>query len=179
MGCILIGMPKHEDASHIAELIRNDGVSEEILSCTTGADILRKAEDLEISLVICTRYFSDMGYEEMSSYLPASISILLLTKDATLVPFSPNVIRLLMPFKRGDLISTVKMLLPYRPDFGHRKKVRRSPEEQRIIDEAKSVLMNRNEMTEPEAFRYLQKSSMDSGRTLVESAQMILLLDGG
>ena len=50
----------------------------------------------------------------------------------------------------------------------------RSPEERQIIDNAKAILIERNGMTEPEAFRYLQKSSMDYSRSLVESAQMIL-----
>jgi len=38
------------------------------------------------------------------------------------------------------------------------------------------LLMERNHMTEQEAFRYIQKSSMDSGTNMVETAQMILLL---
>ncbi|MDR0963028.1 MAG: ANTAR domain-containing protein, partial [Clostridium sp.] len=38
------------------------------------------------------------------------------------------------------------------------------------------LLMARNHMTEEEAHRYLQKTSMDSGRSFVESAQMILAL---
>ena len=43
-------------------------------------------------------------------------------------------------------------------------------------DQAKKLLMDRNAMTEPEAFRYIQKTSMDTGRSLVESAQMVLTL---
>ena len=31
-------------------------------------------------------------------------------------------------------------------------------------------------MTEPEAFRYIQKCSMDSSTNMVETAQMIILL---
>ncbi|HCO28049.1 MAG TPA: antitermination regulator, partial [Lachnospiraceae bacterium] len=38
------------------------------------------------------------------------------------------------------------------------------------------VLMARNHMTEEEAHRYLQKTSMDSGTNMVETAQMILML---
>lgn len=34
--------------------------------------------------------------------------------------------------------------------------------------------MVRNHMTEEEAHRYLQKTSMDSGTNLVETAQMVL-----
>ena len=38
--------------------------------------------------------------------------------------------------------------------------------------------MERNHMTEEEAHRYLQKTSMDSGTNLVETAQMLLDVDG-
>ena len=62
----------------------------------------------------------------------------------------------------------------YETDKSARKK--RSRQEQKAIDHAKSILMERKSMSEKEAFRYLQKSSMDSGRNMVETAQMILLM---
>ncbi len=40
----------------------------------------------------------------------------------------------------------------------------------------KSLLIERNHMTESEAHRYMQKCSMDSGTNLVETAQMVLTL---
>ena len=54
-------------------------------------------------------------------------------------------------------------------------KVRR-PEEEKQIREAKEVLMARNNMTEQEAYRYLQKCSMDSSTNMVETAQMVLTM---
>ena len=51
---------------------------------------------------------------------------------------------------------------------------KRSQEEQKIIDTAKHMLMEKNNMTEQEAFRYIQKCSMDSGNTMVESATMVM-----
>lgn len=36
--------------------------------------------------------------------------------------------------------------------------------------------MARNHMTESEAHRYLQKCSMDSGTSMVETAQMVISL---
>ena len=36
--------------------------------------------------------------------------------------------------------------------------------------------MDRNNMTEEEAHRYLQKSSMDSGTNMLETAQMVLTI---
>ncbi len=51
-----------------------------------------------------------------------------------------------------------------------------SAEEQGIIRRAKKLLMKRNHLTEPEAHRYLQKTSMDTGRTMTESAHMVTML---
>ena len=49
-------------------------------------------------------------------------------------------------------------------------------DEQEMIAEAKALLMERNNMTEEEAHRYIQKRSMDNGTDLTETAQMILSL---
>ena len=86
-----------------------------------------------------------------------------------------------MPFKPDDLKDTLSMLLPGSFALGRKQKPKpkpqRSEEEKKLIEKAKLILMDRNGMTEPEAFRYIQKSSMDMGRTMTESAQMILLLN--
>ena len=52
----------------------------------------------------------------------------------------------------------------------------RTAQENVMIAEAKEILMVRNHMTEGEAHKYLQKSSMDSGVSLTESAQMVLTM---
>ena len=52
----------------------------------------------------------------------------------------------------------------------------RSDEETRLIREAKELLMARNNMSEEEAYRYIQKCSMDSGTNMVETAQMVMSL---
>ena len=53
---------------------------------------------------------------------------------------------------------------------------KRTKEEQAVINQAKEVLMDKNNMSENEAHRYIQKSAMDSGRTMVETAEMILAI---
>ena len=67
------------------------------------------------------------------------------------------------------------------PDFNPvRKGIRHfsqcTKEEQAVINQAKEVLMDKNNMSENEAHRYIQKSAMDSGRTMVETAEMILAI---
>lgn len=84
-----------------------------------------------------------------------------------------------MPLKVPDLINTVGMMVE---NIERRKRKRknkpkeRSGEERNCIDEAKKLLMFRNNMTEDEAHRYLQKCSMDSGCGLTEMAAMVLTL---
>ncbi len=51
-----------------------------------------------------------------------------------------------------------------------------SSEEQGVLRRAKKLLMKRNHLSEPEAHRYLQKTSMDTGRTMMESAHMVTML---
>ena len=52
----------------------------------------------------------------------------------------------------------------------------RSWKEQNYISNAKFLLMERNHLSEEDAYRYIQKCSMDSGTNMVETAQMILTL---
>ena len=51
-----------------------------------------------------------------------------------------------------------------------------SAEEQGVLRRAKKLLMKRNHLSEPEAHRYLQKTSMDTGRTMTESAHIVTML---
>ena len=47
-------------------------------------------------------------------------------------------------------------------------------EEQHIIEEAKNLLVERNNFTEPQAHRFIQKKSMDTGKKMIEIALIIL-----
>ena len=84
-----------------------------------------------------------------------------------------------MPLKVQDLMSTLEMMCMNQER--RKKKLRarpkqRSEAEKRVLWEAKTVLMERNHMTEEEAHRYIQRCSMDSGTSLTETAQMVLAM---
>ncbi len=177
MGSIIIAMPKTEDAERIGDMLIRSGIGDTIFYAKTGAQVLADVRDKGIDLIICTRKLSDMGYEEIVEYMPSYANLILLTKDSSLYSYSSNVVKLLMPFRTGDLLNTIGM---FRGPIRLKKKkppTERSEEEKSVIDRAKQILMTRNNMSEPEAFRYIQKNSMDSGRSMVESARMILVLN--
>ena len=83
-----------------------------------------------------------------------------------------------MPLKVHEFVSTLGMMVQAQ----NRKKIKsgqprkRSEEEQQVIQKAKRLLIERNNMTEAQAHRYIQKCSMDSGTDMTETAYMILRL---
>ena len=88
-----------------------------------------------------------------------------------------NIVTVSMPIKVHDLIDTLQMMADA---IARRRRKRkavprgRSDEERALITQAKELLMERNNLTEEEAHRYIQKCSMDSGTNMVETAQMVL-----
>ena len=84
-----------------------------------------------------------------------------------------------MPIKAGDLVNTVSMILMQQERKRRKEKKKpklRSEKEQNYISNAKMLLMERNHLSEEDAYRYIQKCSMDSGTNMVETAQMVLML---
>ena len=82
-----------------------------------------------------------------------------------------------MPIKVNDLLNTIQMMQQSMIRQRSQKRAaprQRSDEDNKIIEAAKHILMEKNNLTEPEAHRYIQKCSMDSGNSFVESAQMII-----
>jgi len=177
MGDIVIAMPKFDDANRLRNIIKGSDIWEDSIICTKGSDILNVVGSREISVVICTKKLPDMEFSEVANYLRAGIYMILLTKDDSICPSSSNVQKLMMPFKSTDLIGMVKSFLPSGVSRDKPRKPKRSLADQKIIDEAKALLIDRKSMTEPDAFRYIQKTSMDTGRTMVESAQMIIMMN--
>ena len=75
-----------------------------------------------------------------------------------------------------SLLGTIFTYIDERKRKEKKKPKARSWKEQNYISNAKMMLMQRNHLSEDEAYRYIQKSSMDSGTNMVETAQMLLML---
>lgn len=178
MGSIIVAMPKIEDARHIREMLKRRGL-ETTAVCNTASGVLSQVHQLDSGIVICGSRFADMHYTQLAEYLPDVFEMLLLGSAATIETCPPGIKTLTYPIRANDLIGTAEMML--QRQARRLKKVKAAPkkrteQEQNYINNAKWVLMERNRMTEQEAFRYIQKNSMDSGTNMVETAQMILLM---
>lgn len=177
MAVLIVAFPKLEEAKALKNLLVRNGYQAE--ACTSGARTVTRADALSDGLIICGYKMGDgMLFSELNDYKPKSFGLLVITSGVHIEECaSQGIMSLKMPLSAGELFDTVEMMLSQQIRI--RKKARnnprqRTPEEQKIIDEAKALLMEHNHMTEPEAFRYIQKCSMDSGNTLVESARMVM-----
>lgn len=178
MSTLIVAFPKLEEAKAVRNLLVRKGYDVAV-PCVTGAQVINQADNLSDGIIICGYKLSDnMVYTELYEYKPKSFELLLVASRNLWADCQDNdIVCAAMPIKVNELLSTIEMML--RTQITRRRKLRsqprrRSPQEQKIIDDAKSILIERNNMTEPEAFRYIQKCSMDSGNTMVESAQMVI-----
>ncbi len=177
MFSIIVGFPRIDDANHIRNLLTRNGFhcSE---ACTLGSQIVSAANNLDEGIVICGFRFSDMHYSELNNYLPKGYEMLLVASPEKLEYCQDNnIVCLPMPIKTHDLLNTLQLMSYQYFQKKKKDKVRfkeRTEEEKAIIRKAKLVLMDRNNMSEEEAHRYLQKTSMDSGTNLVEMSEMVL-----
>ena len=179
MSNVIVAFPKMENAKSIKNILVKSGYDVAAV-CTTGAQTLQSANALEGGIVICSHHFIDMMYQELYEYLPPQFQMLLVASPAVCSEREiADIVCLSMPLKVHELVQTVEMMegeiRRRRKRMRQRPKVR-SGEDQKVIQKAKELLMERNGFSEEEAHRYIQKRSMDNGTELVEVSQMILSL---
>lgn len=174
---IIVALPKIEDAKGIRSILNRNGFNV-IAVCTTGAQVLSQIDDWNDGIIICGYKLTDMMYSRLHECLPEGFDMLMMASNRVMTDcLDNNIICLSMPFKVHDLVNTVMMMT--NAVMQRRKRARQRPKvrnenDVKIIKEAKTLLMERNNMSEEEAHRYIQKCSMDSGTNMVETAQMVL-----
>lgn len=174
---IIVAFPKAENGKNIKNVLVRNGY-QVVCVCTNGAQVIQEANGLQDGIVVCTYKLSDMIYQELVECLPPGFdTIVISTKDQWVENGTPGIVGLAVPLKIHELLSTVEMV-SYNLERKRRERRqaprKRTKEEQELVDRAKAILMERNQMTEDEAHRYLQKTSMDNGTSFTETAQMIL-----
>ena len=164
MSSIVIALPKIEDARKIRVVLERHGFTVASV-CTTASNALSSASELGSGVMICSHRLPDMNYLDLSECMPRDFEMLLLASARVICA--------------SDLVNTVNMILTQQERRKRKEKKKpkaRSWKEQNYISNAKMMLMQRNHLSEDEAYRYIQKSSMDSGTNMVETAQMLLML---
>ncbi len=176
---VVVVFPRIEDAKSIRNLLVRSGYKVSAV-CSSGAQALAAADRLGSGVIVGGYRYPDMIYEELYNNVAPAFEMILVASPRVLSEgVAEGVVSIEMPLKVHDLISSIDMVIE---NLLRRRKRRReqppqrSEKERKLIEEAKALLMERNHMTEEEAHRYLQKTSMDSGTNMAETAGMIFAL---
>lgn len=176
---IIVAFHRVDDAQNIKNILVRNGWNQ-VSVCTSGARALVLADQYESGIVICGYRLPDMAFMQLKEDMPPGFEMLLIASPGALQGVSLSGANCLeTPFKIPDLLRSIRWM---EEDATRRRRRRReqprqrSPEERELIQSAKEVLMKSNHISEDEAHKYLLRTSMQSGRNLLETAQMILLL---
>lgn len=176
---VIVAFSKPEDGRSIRSILVKNGYQVTSV-CTSGAQAITAAESLDGGIVVSGYRFEDMLYRQLRQDLPDYIDMLLISSPSRLQDQDTgNVVFLPMPLKVSQLLTAMDTMARNRERIRQRRRRRpreRSPQEQKIIEAAKALLMERRGMSEAQAHRYIQKCSMDNGCDLVETAQMVMQL---
>ena len=192
MRSIIIAFPDIAAAQKIRDILQNHGLPVRGLATNASMALRYIMSEDGGGLVVCGTQFPDMTSTQLHSLLPDDYDMLQLTSVGKLdLTFGQQegLYTLTLPLHAQDLLSSVRMLLSTRQMCNDVSRsaaakpntaktaappAKRGAEEKRVIDQAKALLMNRNNMSEEEAHRFLQKKSMDTGSRLIDMAAAVL-----
>lgn len=180
MSSILIANSNMDSAKKIMAVLHSGGLNVSGV-CTSGSQVIDFTNRHYYGgVVICSVKLMDMTAVDLPKFVGTNYDFLFIIKSQ-----QPNIseslscVSLIQPINRMSLISSVNMLLNI-ADYSSltiKKKIASGTlDEKRIIEDAKSLLMERNNFTEPQAYRFIQKKSMDTSKKMVEIAMIILNL---
>ncbi|MDQ7028523.1 MAG: response regulator [Ardenticatenia bacterium] len=151
-----------------------------------GRTAVSLARELKPDLVIMDIKMPDMDGIEAARILTEEriAPVLLLTafgqrdliekaKEAGVVGY------LVKPFRESDLTPAIEVAIERFKEFRQLETqvqdLKEALETRKLVDRAKGILMDRDGLTEAEAFRKIQKMSMNTRRPMREIAQAIIL----
>lgn len=178
---IIVAFPKIEDARNIKSILSRNGFNV-VAACSSGAFAVNTADHLDGGIVVCGYKLSDIVCTELRECLPGHFKMLMVASEAHWNEVRDlDIVFIPMPLKIQALTESLRMIMETQlieRREKNRKPKERNEKEQKIILTAKRLLMDKNNMTEAEAHKYIQKCSMDSGNSMVETAGMVISIYG-
>lgn len=164
---IIVAYPVKETALQLRSLLESEGLHVSYV-CALGSSVLNIAQNLSDGVIVCSSMLNDMAAGFLAENLPVGFDIVALSKNGR-EDYLGNLITMPLPVNRQEFVQTVAVLASSRSAFTKRDK-----NESEIIHNAKLVIMNKRDITETQAHKYLQQLSMKKGKKLVETAREII-----
>lgn len=168
---IVLAFSKDATAQKIKNMLDGSGF-DVYLICHSVAELMRSVSDMDDVLVIMGYKLPDGIVDDVSDFLSGQPLMTILKAEQQELIENEDIFTLPLPVNRERLISSIEVLTGH---IERRKKTsNRTPEEDKIIENAKLYLMEKYRMTESQAHRFIQKRSMDTGAKFIDTARLIL-----
>jgi response regulator NasT len=152
---------------------------------STGAELVALCRDLEPDLVITDIKMPDLDGIDAAKqvYQERAVPFILVSAyhEPELLERAEQeqiLAYLVKPIKQADLEPAIAMAMYRYQQFKglqlEASGLRQALEDRKVIERAKGILMMRANLSEPDAFRRLQKLARDQNRKLVDIAMMIV-----
>ena len=151
-----------------------DGSGYEVCAmCHSKAELLRSITDMDDVLIIMGYKLPDAVADEVFEDLSEGQKLMSIVKaDNRQEIYSQDIFVVTLPVNRQILINSIETFVGIIERRKHR--IKRTPEEEKIITDAKAYLIENHRMTEEQAHRFIQKRSMDTGAKFIDTARQIL-----
>lgn len=171
------------ESSDTTEKLKNilaEGGYQVLATASSGNEVIRKATTLYPDLLILGFKFKDMNLIEIYNSLQGTVEFL------SIVPLSYreiideeiDVFTLSLPISKNLVYNTIDIIFQSKKKTlklqDRIKKLELTIEERKIIEKAKGKLMKIYNFSEEEAFKFLQKNSMNTSNKMVEVAKKII-----
>ncbi len=173
----------------LREMLQEEGY-EVVGEAADGEQAVTLAADLIPDLVICDVKMPKMdgitAAAQIASKRIAPVVILTAFSQRDLIERARDagaMAYLVKPFQKRDLFPAIEMatsrFAEIRALESEVTNLRERLEARKLIERAKGVLMSEHRMSEPEAFRWIQRAAMDNRTSMRAVAELVLSGGGG
>ncbi|MBE6072827.1 MAG: ANTAR domain-containing protein [Clostridium butyricum] len=178
-GRIIIALSNIETANKLKSLLTQEGY--DIISvCTSGNELIRMVMQYSPDLVLVGYKFKDMSLLDVYETLYDTTSFLAIVnepyrsyieEDTDIYCIGTKISNVLLTNAIDLIFQSKRRILKLKQQV---EKLEHTLEDRKLIEKAKGQLMYNSGLTENEAFRYMQKISMDSGKKMRDIASLLL-----
>lgn len=177
---VIVALQNLDTAQKVESLITDAGYRV-LTICNSGNELIRKCSTLEPQIIIIGYKLTDMTIIDVYHSLADKCSFLAIVNETykSFVQEETDIFCICNPISKGVLINSLDLICQSNKRLSRLKdkvnKLETTMEERKIIERAKGILMERERLTEREAFRFIQKNSMDNGSKMVDVAGSIII----
>lgn len=177
MANIIVAFSKQEDGINVRNLLVRNGYTVNAV-VTSGGQVLNNLDNLRYGIVISGYRYPDMICSELRENLPKDVAMVVMAASRL---WSDNrmadITYIDIPIKLREMLGVIEETAANQDRLKRKERMnpkKRSNEDRELVQTAKHRLMEKRGWEEEVAYRYIQKTSMNSGNSLTDVAKMIL-----